>query len=193
MSLWRVRLGAMKRNKNKIKKMSFLGLDIPASDEREVIERPLGVGDQSNHEPFFSTSLLFGHVAYFTFRHPPSTPQDFDMYTRAFTSYYDNHEQFLFFFDVRDLEGMNESFIQMKTELLTRFKPLSMKQVKGTAIVLQSDSVRSLLNMLFKVYQLTTPHALFTEDGEASTWIMGQLADTFGEEELMRQLGDGST
>lgn len=141
---------------------------------------------------FFPTSLLFGHVAYFTFRHPPSTPQDFDMYTRAFATYYDTHEQFLFFFDVRDLEGMNESFIQMKIELLAKFKPRSVKQVKGTAIVLQSDGVRNLLNMLFRVYHLTTPHALFTEDGEASTWIMGQLAETFGEDELMKQLGDSS-
>ena len=171
--------------------MSFLGLDIPnASQSNEVVERPLGPGD---NEPFFSTSLLFGHVAYFTFRHPPTSPRDFEMYTRAFGTYYDTHEKFLFFFDVRDLEGMNESFIQMKIELLTKFKPRSMKQVKGTAIVLQSDGVRNLLNMLFKVYRLTTPHALFTEDSEASKWIMGQLAETFGAEELMRQLGDGST
>jgi hypothetical protein len=178
--------------------MSFLGLDVPemplpesaADQENRVVNpgQPLGPAASESNEPFFSTSLLFGHVAYFTFRHPPATPNDFELYKRAFATYYDTHEKFLFFFDVRDLEGMNESFIQLKIDLLSAFKQRSTKQVKGTAIVLQSDGVRNLLNILFKVYRLTTPHALFTEEGSASTWIMGQLADTFGEEEMMRQL-----
>lgn len=170
--------------------MSFLGIDLEATETMKVkdqttLAKPVGPPDQ---EPFFSTSLLFGHVAYFTFRHPPNTQEDFFLYRRAFETYYNTHEKFLFFFDVRDLEGMNESFIQMKIELLSEFKPRSMKQVKGSAIVLQSDGVRNLLNLLFNVYKLTTPHALFTNESDASTWLMGQLAATFGEEELSRQL-----
>ena len=79
-------------------------------------------------------------------------------------------------------------FIQMKIDLLSEFKPRSKKQVKGSAIVLRSDGVRNLLNFMFSVYKLTTPHGLFTKEDDASTWIMDQLTSTFGEEEMMRQL-----
>lgn len=168
--------------------MSFLGIDVPETTPSQNDQTVEAVPRSLDEPSFFSTSLLFGHVAYFTFRRPPITQEEFDLYSQAFRTYYDTHERFLFFFDVRDLEGMNEAFIGMKIQLLADFKPRSTKQVKGTAIVLQSDGVRQLLNMLFKVYKLTTPHALFTDDKDASTWIMGQLATTFGEDELMRQL-----
>jgi len=147
--------------------------------------------EETSHdtEPFFSTTLLFNHIAYFTFRRPPSNESEFTLYADALKRYYDNYDRFLFFFDVRDLEGVNEYFIWKKAELMQELKPRTKKKVIGSAIVLNSEPVRLLLNGFFTLYNLTSPHQLFTEEAKATEWLTQWLVKEFGAEEAMRCLG----
>lgn len=140
-------------------------------------------------EPFFSTSLLFRHIAYFTFRRPPRDDAEYAVYRAALESYYDAHDRFLFFFDVRDLEGINEYFIWKKAELMQELKPRTQKKCVCTAIVMNSEPVRFLLNGFFRLYNLTAPHQLFTDDASATEWLTQWLIKEFGTEEAMRCLG----
>lgn len=142
----------------------------------------------SEGDPFFSTSLLFKHIVYFTFRRPPVNDADFSLYESALKQYYDTHDRFLFFFDVRDLEGINEYFIWKKAELMQELKPRTHKKVIGSAIVLNSEPVRLLLNGFFTLYNMTAPRQLFTDEAEATEWLTQWLVKEFGAEETMRCL-----
>lgn len=143
---------------------------------------------EENDDMFFSTTLMFGHIVYFTFRRPPSSKEEFQIYRQVFTSYYDSHEKFLLFFDIRDLEGISFEFITLKAQLLSDLKPRSSTQVKGTAIIAESDFALCTLKAMFSIYKLTTPHKIFDNDTDATSWLLDRLTDVFGEDELRRQM-----
>lgn len=150
---------------------------------------PSDDGYDPTEEPFFSTSLLFNHIAYFTFRRPPKNDTEFELYKKALEAYYDNHPRFLYFFDIRDLDGVNEYFIWKKAELMDFLKPRTQKAIVCTAVVLNSEPVRMLLNGFFTLYEFEAPHQIFTTDADATEWLTQWLVTEFGADETMRCLG----
>lgn len=157
---------------------------IEKSNNTNVPESPNG----ENDELFFSTALMFGHIVYFTFRRPPSSEEEFQLYKQVFMSYYDSHEKFLLFFDIRDLEGISFEFISLKARLLSELKPRSTLQVKGTAIIAESEFALCTLKTMFTFYKLTTPHKIFDNDEDATVWLLDHLTNVFGEVELQHQM-----
>ena len=142
--------------------------------------------DQSETQSeIFSTSIVGQRIAYFTFRQPPKTDEDWAAYETAFRWFYDNMDKFVLCFDMRDLEGISEYFIEKKAQLLEEMKPRTREQVIGTAVIMNSPVLVALLNMLLVRYNNTRPVGIFNEDNEATDWLIKQMVGCFGKEQTM--------
>lgn len=130
----------------------------------------------------FSTTLIGQRIVYFTIRRPPETEADWEAYRKAFLWYYDNIDKFAICYDLRDIDGISEYFIEKKINLLQEVKEKTGKVLVCTAVILNSPVFVTLLNMLLERYQNKRPVQTFDNDSDATRWLTSMMIQNLGPE-----------
>jgi len=133
-------------------------------------------------DKIFSTTLIGGRIVYFTIRRPPETEEHWEAYREAFMWYYNNVDKFVICYDLRDIDGISEYFVEKKINFLREIQVHTAKVLVCTAVILNSPVFVTLLNMLLERYENTRPVQTFDNDTDATKWLTGMIIKTLGPE-----------
>lgn len=118
---------------------------------------------------------VVGGILVVRFTGAASTDQNFERYLDEVRDRYRGAGTVGVLFDASKASLPHYRHIKMQADWLGTYRDLMTSQCAGTAYVIPNGMVRGVLNMIFAIRKQPVPYEVFSNIGDARTWLNTKL------------------